>query len=139
MSTITLGIVGTRHKVDQRVLVAAAQAAEAGVWDRWLKITETIVSGGEKNQERGVDAFAATYAVERRFALTEFPQSVEQGSFTERCHARNQKIADASDVLLAIPCQHSRGTYDTINRFVRKPGNELRVLYVQHVTCEEGA
>ncbi len=85
-----------------------------------------IVSGGAT----GVDEMAEMLARDINAPFVEYHQAREpEPSFTRRCHARNQRIVDASDWLIALPGPDSRGTYDTIMR-AQKAGKRVIVVQV---------
>lgn len=117
-----VGIVGSRHFGDSAEFLRLMESMlPSGVTE--------IVSGAAA----GVDTLAAWYANGRGIPFRDFPAGKEVGSFTERAHARNQKIADAVDVLIAIPCRHSKGTFDTMRRF-EKTGKGAPLL--RTVSCD---
>lgn len=113
----TLAIVGSRHYFD-------TEAFTRIVAERFQpKMGDRIVSGGQT----GADTLAREYALARSIPFTEYPESAEIGAFVQRCRKRNQKVADAADVMLALPCRHSKGTYDAVCRFERKGGKAVLV------------
>ena len=79
------------------------------------------MSGGA----RGVDTWAAEVARQRGLAVIEhLPELPEAGSpqwaFAKSYYARNQKIVDDSDSIIAFPAPNRRGgTEDTIRRALR--------------------
>ncbi|HEV8434227.1 MAG TPA: hypothetical protein VGR95_12500 [Thermoanaerobaculia bacterium] len=115
----TYGIVGSRHWNDYVKL--AAHLAGRGIND--------VVSGGTL----GTDAMAQAWATGGGIPFTLCPTKREPGgSFAAACRRRNQQIVDESDSLIAFPCQHSKGTWDTIRR-AKKKGIPVEVIKVD---CE---
>jgi hypothetical protein len=108
-----VGIVGSRDYA-HRALVREF------VWE--LPDGTHVVSGGAP----GVDATALTAASTRGLSTTAWPvdgDGMEEMSrdeklaeFARRAHARNQKIVDDCDRLVAFWDEVSRGTLDTIRR-----------------------
>ncbi len=106
-----VAIVGSRHWTDYDTFRREVWAALD------LKRVQQIVSGGA----RGVDTMAERFAKDYRIPFVKFSTDDESGAFTQRAHARNQKIADAADELIAFPGPESKGTHDTIERFRARP------------------
>lgn len=82
----------------------------------------TIVSGGAT----GVDALAKRLAADIGRFYREFPADwATHGKAAGPL--RNQKIVDYADFVVAFPCNHSRGTYDTLRRAraAKKPCSSL--------------
>lgn len=109
----SLGIVGSRGVCDMRVLLQALGCMGIAPED-----LDRVVSGGA----HGVDTLAEELANEHlhRQTIYRVPPNLSGPAFTQAARARNQRIVDDSDALLAIPCAHSKGTYDTIRRAVSK-------------------
>lgn len=122
-----VGIVGTRHEVN----ADRVKALMAGFIEQVRQPGQPIhiVSGGQT----GVDTIAREFAQENGYGFTEFHERAEVGTFAFRCRARNQKIADASDAMLGLPCEHSTGTYMTLGMFAKRLGWDKIVKRV--VTC----
>lgn len=115
--TYVLGIVGTRR--------AWYYGGFRKIVDAFIKergVPSLIVSGGQV----GVDKFAERYAEENEIPFREYP--AEKNS-TPYFHARNQKIVNDSDVLLALPDDASTGTHDTIAR-AHKKGIDVVVVEI---------
>ena len=115
MKPVVIGIVGTRHELPFHVyssVVDRIQDFIASLPDGRLV---HIVSGGQT----GVDSIARKYAKDHGHEFSEFAESAEVGDFTQRLRKRNDKIAKMATHMLAFPCEHSRGTWDTIRRFDR--------------------
>jgi hypothetical protein len=86
-----------------------------------------IVSGGAD----GVDAAATEYAklrgLETREHLPDLEGCKARHEYTERYYARNQKIVDDCDLLVAFTEKDSGGTWDAIKR-ARKAGKPLKIV-----------
>ena len=123
-----LGIVGTRHEVDRSEVmgILAKELQKLGGVD-------LIVSGGQV----GVDTLAREFAQCVRIPFREYPESAEEGLFFwQRCRARNRRIANASDSLIAFPCKHSKGTWMTTHMFTSKPNSPI--VSIHKIACSEG-
>lgn len=73
---------------------------------------------------------AQVWAVEHFRPFTAYPARPKRWeTFTEAAHRRNQQIVDESDSLIAFPCQHSKGTWDTIRR-AKKKGIPVEVIII---------
>lgn len=118
-----VGIVGSRHLTDTyyREFCTAIRPL--------LRPSDVIVSGGAD----GVDTLARRYARQNRHEFIEHPvndarvnelmaEHDRTTAYAIAAHERNQLIVDDSDVIMAVKCQHSRGTLDTIKRMRRKLG-----------------
>lgn len=94
---------------------------------RDLPLGVTIVSGGAQ----GVDGAAVEYAkrrgMETREHLPDTSGCKARHEFTERFYARNQKIVDDCDLLVAFTEKDSGGTWDTIKR-ARRAGKPLKIV-----------
>lgn len=78
----------------------------------------------------GADTMAQVWAVEHFRPFTAYPARPKRWeTFTEAAHRRNQQIVDESDSLIAFPCQHSKGTWDTIRR-AKKKGIPVEVIII---------
>ncbi len=94
---------------------------------RDLPLGVVIVSGGAA----GVDAAASEYAkrrgMETREHLPDLNGCNAKHEYAERYYARNQKIVDDCDLLVAFTEKDSGGTWDTIKR-ARKAGKPLKIV-----------
>lgn len=115
-----VGIVGSRHWYDRMSFALLMRQLLPS------EVTE-IISGGAP----GVDTMAREYAEEHGICVRVFSADAEQGSFVKRAHARNRKIADASDFLIALPSRHSKGTYATVRRFEKRGAEAI----IREVSC----
>lgn len=113
----SLGIIGSR----------GVDVTDAWSCITWPVLLSGLYRSGETAQIvtgdcRGVDACAAKFAdeFEAEPIIHRVPPNLSGPAFTRAAHARNQRIVDDSDALIAIPCAHSKGTYDTIRRAVAK-------------------
>lgn len=105
-----LGVVGSRDYPD---LLAVAAYIHA------LPLDTVIVSGGA----RGVDKTAADTARARGMEVVEhFPDlegATKRGALTARYYARNLKIVDDSDKVVAFTQKTTGGTWNTIAHAIR--------------------
>jgi hypothetical protein len=105
------GIVGSRRRSDRESVIARVEALPAG---------SVVVSGGAK----GPDSWAEHAAKAR--GLETIRHEPERGKrtrweATEAFYARNQKIVDDSDELIAFVAPDRKGgTEDTIRRAQKK-------------------
>jgi predicted Rossmann fold nucleotide-binding protein DprA/Smf involved in DNA uptake len=94
---------------------------------RDIPLGVVIVSGGAD----GVDAAAIEYAKRRGMETREHMPNLEgckaKHEYAERYYARNQKIVDDCDLLVAFTERDSGGTWDTIKR-ARKAGKPLKIV-----------
>lgn len=98
-----LGIVGSRRWSD--FLSFGAQMPSLDEYD-------TIVSGGQLGVDKMAERLAAVLGKE----FICYPKLRKDGDARAQAHARNQRIVDASDALIAFPGPHSTGTWDTVRR-----------------------
>ena len=115
-----VAIVGSRHITDYRRFALTIRPQ--------LNPSDVIVSGGAD----GIDTLAARYARQNGHTLVEHPvdlQAVRRreaegmdriAAFAAEANLRNQLIVDQSDRMIAIACDHSKGTYDSLRRMRRK-------------------
>lgn len=112
-----LAIVGSRTAGDEHMPLLAAEVAKLGR-------PELIVSGGA----RGADTLARRYAEEHGIELLEFlPDWDRLGKSAG--FARNVRIAEAADVVLALWDGASRGTQHTL-RCARERGKRVVVVSI---------
>lgn len=116
MSDLYVAIVGSRP----RFLPKEAEAIVRR-YVRRLPKWATVVSGAAD----GVDSWAADEARQRGLKLIEYPvdktglptePKARRIEFAKRAHARNQKIVDTSDILVAVWDGKSPGTENTLER-----------------------
>lgn len=101
-----VAIVGTRHAVvDVPEVISYLEAND-------IPADACIVTGDAPGIDTVAKGFAA--ATGRACFVQVAPWDV-LGS-PAAAHARNEVIARLADMLLAFPCKHSRGTYDTVRR-----------------------
>lgn len=111
-----LAIVGSRHFNDWRKF--------RQVLARHVYGASTIVSGAAL----GVDSLAARLARTLDVALVEYPADWKTHGKAAGM-LRNTQIVALADRVVALPCQCSRGTYDTIHK-ARKAGVPVVVVEV---------
>ena len=97
--------------------------------------TIEIVSGGAA----GVDTIAADYARSHGYLLTEFRPDAESGTFSQRCFKRDLKIAMRVGLMLALPCEHSKGTWITVRLFNERQTGQRAVRTARQVATERAA
>jgi predicted Rossmann fold nucleotide-binding protein DprA/Smf involved in DNA uptake len=111
---LRVAIVGSRHfsdpaRVDSYVKSLPAQAS--------------IITGSAS----GVDAAATKAARERGIPVQVIPASFEELADPSRSAARNQRLVDACDVLVAFWDGSSKGTRKTVDRAMDS-GKEVHVF-----------
>jgi len=114
-----IGIVGSREFPQIKLVQWFIDDLPKGV---------TIISGGAK----GVDGAAADHARERGLevieCLPDLEGCIERYQYTERYYARNQRIVDGCDMVVAFTEKDNGGTWDTIKRAIKanKPVKIIR-------------
>lgn len=115
---MNVAIVGSRTFPQLKLVEWFIQDLPAGV---------TIISGGAQ----GVDTAAATYARQRGLPSQEFLPDLRgcrsRVESTQRYYARNQRIAEAADLLVAFTEKDSGGTWDTLKR-ASAAGKPIKVI-----------
>lgn len=119
-----VAIVGSRHITDYRTFAATIRPL--------LRPSDVIVSGGAD----GVDTLAARFARQNGHQHIEHlpdqqlvKQKMSEGmdrnaAYGFAAHARNSLIVRDSDVMIAIACDHAKGTYDSLRKMRTKLGIE---------------
>jgi hypothetical protein len=118
-SVVSIAIVGSRHAVSVEHVTALIDAFLLDFAGQRIE----IVSGGAS----GVDQIAADYARRNGHALVQYRPDAETGTFSQRAFKRNTKIATRACHMLALPCEHSTGTYVTVRLFNAKSGPKAAV------------
>ena len=115
-----IAIVGSRHLNDYRRFCLTLRQLHI------LQPNCTIVSG--RSPGGGVDLLAARFARQNSYNLIEYliddkliAQKVSEGldsraAFAFAANARNSQIVESADLMLAIACSHSNGTWDSIRK-----------------------
>ena len=112
-----LAIVGSRYYDNYEEFVKIVKK-----WKTEFGDISEIVSGGAS----GVDSLAARYAKENNIKLTEYlPDWTTYGKTA--CTMRNTQIINHAQRLLALPGPKSRGTYDSINKALKKKMNIVNI------------
>lgn len=112
-------IAGTRHFIDPKLLDKTIE--ESG-----FHIT-CVISGAA----RGVDLLGERWAQKRGIGVRSFPAKWD--AFGKAAGVmRNEDMAKVAQALIALPCQHSKGTKDMIER---AESHGLHT-YVKEVTCK---
>lgn len=114
-----VAIVGSRHFESEEVAKAWEGVVRGYV--KRLPQGTVVISGGAA----GVDSWAEDEAKKRGLAVTVFPvdkrglpvdDRERKIEFAKRAYARNQKIVDEADILVAFWNGKSGGTADTLAR-----------------------
>lgn len=111
-------IAGTRHKIAPELLDQAVK--ESG-----FHIT-CVVSGAA----RGVDYLGERWAQARGIGVRSFPADWDRYG-RGAGHMRNEDMARVGEALIALPCKHSRGTLNMIERAERHG----LLIYKKEVLC----
>ncbi len=98
-----VAIVGSRH---------FAEPARVADYVKSLPPNASILTGSAS----GVDAAATKAARERGMAVQVMPASFEELADASKAAARNQRLVDACDVLVAFWDGQSKGTRATVDR-----------------------
>lgn len=124
---MSLAIVGSRRLTDQRVVFDHISKfmgeSESMTWF-------AIVSGGAA----GVDAHARVYAQKYELVLTEFLPDYKKYPSQRAPLIRNTQIVNHADEVLAIVCECSRGTWDTINK-AKKKNKRVTIIRERCLHC----
>lgn len=113
-----IGIVGSRSFPQAELVEWFVSELPGGV---------TVVSGGA----RGVDSVAEEAARKRGLPVEVYRPDVAgctaRHEFTQRYYARNQRIVDASDLVVAFTEKDSGGTWHTIKQ-AKKAGVPIKII-----------
>ncbi len=109
-----VAIVGSRHFADPE------RVAE---YVKGLPPRASIITGSAS----GVDAAATKAARERGLAVQVMPASFDEMADASKSAARNQRLVDACDVLVAFWDGASKGTRSTVERAL-DTGKEVHVF-----------
>ena len=109
-----VAIVGSRHFADP---------ARVADYVNSLPARASIITGSAS----GVDAAATKAARAKGIAVQVMPASFEELSDTSKAAARNQRLIDACDVLVAFWDGSSKGTRATVDRALDS-GKEVQVF-----------
>jgi hypothetical protein len=111
---VRVGIVGSRHFADPARVTDYVRALPRGA---------SVVTGSAS----GVDAAATRAAREKGIPVQVMPASFEELADAGKAAARNQRLVDACDVLVAFWDGSSRGTRATVDRAL-DAGKEVHVF-----------
>jgi predicted Rossmann fold nucleotide-binding protein DprA/Smf involved in DNA uptake len=111
---VKVGIVGSRH---------FKEPARVTEYVRSLPLNASIITGSAS----GVDAAATRAARERGIAVQVMPASFDELADASKAAARNQRLVDACDVLVAFWDGSSKGTRATLDRALDS-GKEVHVF-----------
>ena len=109
-----VAIVGSRHFADQDRVIDYVKGLPAG---------SSIITGSAS----GVDAAATRAARTRGLPVQVMPASFDELADASRSAARNQRLVDACDVLVAFWDGASKGTRTTVERAL-DAGKEVHVF-----------
>lgn len=109
-----VGIVGSRH---------FPEPARVAEYIRSLPARASIITGSAS----GVDAEATKAAREKGIPVQVIPASFDEMADPSKSAARNQRLVDACDVLVAFWDGASRGTRTTVERALDS-GKEVHVF-----------
>ena len=115
--SLRVAIVGSRH------FAAPARVTE---YIKSLPPRSAIVTGSAS----GVDAAATRAARERGIPVQVIPASLDEMADASKSAARNQRLVDACDVLVAFWDGSSKGTRATVERALDS-GKEVHVFVAQ--------
>jgi len=102
-----VGIVGSRTFPQLQLVEWFIRDLPAGV---------VVVSGGARGVDRAAEDYARARGLEVVTFLPDLEGCKERRDFTPRYYARNQKIADNADLIVAFTEKDYGGTWDTIRR-----------------------
>lgn len=106
------GFVGSRSRLDRQTVIDRVAELPPG---------SVVVSGGCRGPDKWAEEAAAARGLETAIHLPEAGKSASRWAATEKFYARNQKIVDDSDVLVAfVAADRTGGTEDTIRRAQKK-------------------
>jgi len=114
---VRVAIVGSRHFSD---------LSRVGEYVKSLPPRASIITGSAS----GVDASATKAAREKGIPVQVMPASFEELADTAKSTARNQRLVDSCDVLVAFWDGSSKGTRTTVERALDS-GKEVHV-FVAH-------
>lgn len=112
-----VAIVGSRH---------FSEPARVSEYVNSLPARASIITGSAS----GVDAAATKAARARGMSVQVMPASFEELSDASKAAARNQRLIDACDVLVAFWDGASRGTRATVGRALDS-GKEVHVFVIR--------
>jgi predicted Rossmann fold nucleotide-binding protein DprA/Smf involved in DNA uptake len=111
---VRVGIVGSRHY---------REPARVAEYVQSLPARASIITGSAS----GVDAAATKAAREKGIPVQVIPASFEEMADASKARARNQRLVDACDVLVAFWDGSSKGTRETVERALDS-GKEVHVF-----------
>jgi len=111
---VRVAIVGSRHFADPGRVADYVKALPAGA---------SIVTGSAS----GVDAAATRAAREKGIPVQVMPASFDELADPSKSAARNQRLVDACDVLVAFWDGASKGTRTTVDRALDS-GKEVHIF-----------
>jgi hypothetical protein len=114
---LKVAIVGSRH---------FAEPARVTDYVKGLPSNASIITGSAS----GVDAAATKAARDRGIAVQVIPASFEELADATKAVARNQRLVDACDVLVAFWDGASKGTRATVERALDS-GKEIHVFVMR--------
>jgi hypothetical protein len=126
---INLAIVGSRDLNDYKLLKAETDSYIVEIQKLFPEnqLEVVIISGGA----RGADTLAEKYAIDNKYQTVIYRVTSNQWKELGKVAGilRNTDIVKASDYMIAFPSQTSRGTFDSINKMLKKNGNVKIIKY----------
>lgn len=116
-------IAGTRHKVDPVIL-------EDAIKESGYDIT-CVLSGANRSNKDSVDHHGERWAQGHGIDVRLFPAAWKHYGRAAG-PMRNEEMAKAGEALIALPCKHSTGTHDMIER-ARRHG---LFVYQKEIPCQ---
>jgi nucleoside 2-deoxyribosyltransferase len=106
-----VGVVGSRRRTDRETIEAAIAA---------LSPETIVITGGARGPDRWAEQAAWTRGLEVIVHEPDLDGAHTRSQAAERFYARNQRIVDDSDMVIAfVAPDRTGGTEDTIRRAVR--------------------
>jgi nucleoside 2-deoxyribosyltransferase len=106
-----VGVVGSRRRTDRATIEAAIAALAPGT---------IVITGGASGPDRWAEQAARTRGLEVVVHAPDLDGVRVRWQAAERFYARNQRVVDDSDMVIAfVAPDRTGGTEDTIRRAVR--------------------
>jgi predicted Rossmann fold nucleotide-binding protein DprA/Smf involved in DNA uptake len=108
---VRVGVVGSRRRTDREVVETYIAQLAAGT---------VVITGGAKGPDQWAEQAARTRGLEVVVHEPDLDGARTRWQAAERFYARNQRIVDGSDLVIAfVAPDRTGGTEDTIRRAVR--------------------
>jgi hypothetical protein len=113
-----VGVVGSRRRTDRETIEAVMAALAPGT---------VVITGGARGPDRWAEQAARTRGLEVIVHTPDLDGVRVRWQAAERFYARNQRIVEASDMLIAfVALDRTGGTEDTIRR-AKRAGKPVEV------------